>query len=527
MHVEGIGVGQTAVDSRVIYGTDTRFGRQATVGPRYFIGGVILVMLVGFALRIWNLGGASLWTDEAFTAFRAEAPFKQSLASLMATGNQTPLYFWVMRLVPHSTDTLLRLPSALLGLVGIGLMMLLVVRLYRDREMALWAGALLAVNPFHVWLSRTARPYSMLFVLALLITYFFLMLLRGNHSRAMWVGFTASSMIAYATHFTSVALPAAQYILFAFMLREKHKMFRRWIVAQVVAAVPALVWVYIALSQPVKIVSEWIPRPGLRDIPLTLWNMTLGYDGVFKWYLVPGLMIATLGLVLGMGYAVNERRQNTRNFLWFWVIVIAIIPVFIMSRFIVSIYVDRYFTVILPGLLLLIIWGWMHYSRQVWRVALAIMIATGMYTVLFSFYDGSYQRSDWRGAADFVAERYQPGDVILLERDNTLEAFDHYYTVSKFVIDSPVKSQMVMLTETPDTTAIEQSARRIWVVYRDPNEDVHRMGLMPDFNPFDPKLAPMGAWLSARRDEVVEQRSFNGIRILLVDPHQSPMAQGK
>jgi hypothetical protein len=37
----------------------------------------------------------------------------------------------------------------------------------------------------------------------------------------------------------------------------------------------------------------------------------------------------------------------------------------------------------------------------------------------------------------------------------------------------------------------------------------------------------MGAWLSARHDEVVEQRSFNGVRILLVDPHQSPMVQGK
>jgi len=415
----------------------------------------------------------------------------------------------------------------LLGLAGIGLMMLLVVRLYRDREMALWAGALLAVNPFHVWLSRTARPYSMLFVLALLISYFFLLLLRGSRSRAMWVGFTISSMVAYSTHFTAVALPAAQYILFAFMLRDKHKLFRRWIVAQAVAAAPALFWVYIVLRQPMKIASEWIPRPGLRDIPLTVWNLTLGYDGVFKWYMVPGLMIATLGLVLGMGYAVNERRQNTRNFLWFWVIVVAIVPVFLMSRYIVSIYVDRYFTVLLPGMLLLVIWGWRHYSRQVWRVALAVMIATGMYVVLFSFYDGSYRRSDWRQAADFVAERYQPGDVILLERDNTFEAFNHYYSVNPHVINSPVKSKIVLLAETPDTTTIEQTATRIWAVYRDPNEDVHRMGLMPDFDPFDPRLAPMGAWLNARREEVIEQRSVNGVRILLVDPHRQPMAQGQ
>ena len=56
------------------------------------------------------------------------------------------------------------------------MMIFMVVQLYQDREMALWAGALMAVNPFHVWLSRTARPYTMIFLLALLASYFFLML---------------------------------------------------------------------------------------------------------------------------------------------------------------------------------------------------------------------------------------------------------------------------------------------------------------------------------------------------------------
>ncbi|HVO70950.1 MAG TPA: glycosyltransferase family 39 protein [Aggregatilineaceae bacterium] len=527
MHLESVGVGRTTVDSRVVYGADTRFGREVSVGPRYFIGGVILIMLVGFALRVWNLGGASLWTDEALTAVRADAPFRQSLASIMAAGNQSPLYFWAMRLVPHSTDMLLRLPSALMGLLGIGLMMLIVVRLYRDREMALWAGALLAVNPFHVWLSRTARPYSMLFVLGLLVSYFFLMLLRGNRTRAMWVGFTISSMVAYSTHFTTVALPAAQYVLFAFMLREKHGFFRRWIIAQAVAAAPALFWVYIVLRQPMAIASEWIPRPGLRDIPLTLWNMTLGYDGVFKWHMVPGLMVVTLGIVLGMGYALQERRTNRKNFLWLWLVVVPFFPIFIMSKYVVSIYVDRYFTVLLPGVLLLIIWGWMHYSRQVWRIALGIMVATGVYVVLFSFYDGSFRRADWRQAADYVAEQVQPGDAIMLDRDNALEAFSHYYGVNEHVLSSPTPCTIVLLSSTPDTAPIERNATRIWVVYHNPNEDVHRMGLMPDFDPFDPKLTPMGAWLSARRDEVVAQQSFHGVRVLLVDPHQPSMAQGQ
>lgn len=518
MRLESVGVGQTAVGPRMAYETQTRFGRAATIGPRYFIIGVILIMTVALLLRTWNLGGASLWTDEALTALRAQAPLQESLASIMATGNQTPVYFWSLRLFPNSTDALLRLPSALLGLLGIGLMIFMVVQFYHDREMALWAGALLAVNPFHVWLSRTARPYSMVFVLALLVSYFFLMLLRGNRSRAIWAGFTISSMVAYATHFTTVALLGAQYVLFAFILRQHHRILRRWIVAQVIAGIPVMCWVYYALRQPVGVASEWIPKPVLRDIPLTLWNMTLGYDGVFELYMVPGLMIVTLGLVFGIGYAIADRKPNRVNFYWVWLIFVPLILVFVMSLF-VSIYVDRYFMVFLPALILLNIWGWTRYSPQVWRPALIVVIATSLYVVLFSFHEGSFRRDDWRYAALDVAKEYQSGDAIMLERDNTREAFMRYYDTADEILQMPETTPpVVLLAETPDTTALERSANRLWVVYRNPNEDVHRMGEMPDFDPFDPTLSDMGQWLHMRRDQVIEQRVYNGVRVLLLDP---------
>jgi uncharacterized membrane protein len=528
MRLESVGVGQTAVGPRLGYDAHTRFGRATTVGPRYFIVGMILIMTVALVLRTWNLGGASLWTDEAQTALRAQAPLQESLASIMATGNQTPLYFWSLRLFPTSTDALLRLPSALLGLLGIALTIFMVVQLYHDREMALWAGALLAVNPFHVWLSRTARPYTLIFVLSLLVSYFFLVLLRGNRSRAMWAGFAISSTVAYATHFTTVALFGAQYVLFVFILRQHHKLLRRWIVVQVVAGIPVMGWVYFSLRQPVAVASEWIPKPALRDIPLTLWNLALGYDGVFKWYMVPALMIVTLGLVFGMGYAIVDRKPNRVNFYWFLLIVVPLFPVFIMSKF-VSIYVDRYFTVFLPALILLIIWGWTRYSPQVWRPALLIVILTSLYTVLFAFHDGSFRRDDWRYAALDVAKGYRAGDTIVLERDNTREAFMRYFYGAEEKIPVPANAKqppIVLLDETPDTTPIERSSNRLWVVYRNPNEDVHRMGEMPSFDPFDPTLSDMGKWLSQRRDEVIEQHVYNGVRVLLLDPGQSMTAAG-
>lgn len=498
---------------RVIYGAGAQagFGRAATVGPRYYLGGMILILCVALGLRAWDLGGASLWTDEALTALRAEAPFEESLKSLLSAGNQTPLYFWSMRLVPNDTDTLLRLPSVLLGLVGIVMAMVLSLRLWKNYELSLWVGALLAVNPFHVWLSRTARPYTLMFVLVLVVSFYFLQLVRGNRSRTIWAGFALSSMMAYATHFTAVALPAAQYVLFAFMLREQVKLFRRWMAAQGIAAIPALIWVYIVFNSPPEVASEWIPHPELRDIPLTFWNLTLGYDGVFDWMMVPGLMIATLGLVFGMTEAARKWRTHRDNLYWLWLIVAPVAATFGFSAVFMSFYVDRYFMVCLPALIFLIVWGWYQHPG-IWRIALTVLVASGAYTVLFSFYNGSYRRADWRDVAEYVSAEIQPGDAILLERSNTQKAFMRYYAPTG---DST--PGVYLLTDQPDTTRFEELSRRVWVIYRNPNEDVHRMGLMPEFDPFDPALSDMGAWLDQRETQVIAQQKFNGVRVLLLN----------
>lgn len=520
--------GQAVADARRVYGTDARFGRQVTVGPRYFLAGALLIMIIGLVLRLWNLGSASLWTDEVLTAIRAQAPFRESLKSIMSAGNQTPIYFLSLRLFPNSTEALLRLPSALLGLLGVALIMAATLRLYRNPEMALWAGALLAVNPFHVWLSRTARPYSLVFVLSLGIAFIFLHMVRGERSRLWWSIFTVSSTIAYITHFTTVGLLGAQAMIFAFNWRAHSHWFRRWLAAQAIAAVPVLTWTYLALHDPPPVASYWIPRPALRDIPLTFWNMTLGYDGVFGWVMVPGLLIATLGLLLGLGYALSDRQRDERNFFWLWLIVGPLAFTFLLSTLIVSIYVDRYFMVMLPALLLLMIQAWARFSPRLWRAALGVILVTCLYTVLFSFVEGSYHRDDWRDAAAYVAERAEDGDAIVLERDNTFEAFTRYYQQSApYQAGETQDVAFILLSEMADTGALRQPAGRLWVVYRNPNEDVHRLGLMPDFDPFNPDLSAMGAWLSAHRLQVLEIQTFNGLKVLLLDPDSGAIPAGK
>ncbi len=234
--------------------------------PRYFGVVAALVLMLGSVLRLWRLGAASLWLDEVWTDLSTNGSVHQTLVRILELGNQTPIYFVSLHLFPRDTEFLLRLPSALFGIIGIALMMAVTLRLYQDYDLALWAGALLAFNPYHIWLSRTARPYAMLFVFSLLASYYFVVLLRDDHSRRDWILFVLFSTAAYMTHYFAVALPLAQYVIFAFVLRRKRRFFRRWMVAQMIAGLPLIVWIYALSRQDVVSVGiGWIPAPNWKD----------------------------------------------------------------------------------------------------------------------------------------------------------------------------------------------------------------------------------------------------------------------
>jgi uncharacterized membrane protein len=481
--------------------------------PRYFGWTAALIVLAGLVLRVWALGRASLWYDEIVTELYAQAPFSRFFTMVLEIGNHMPLYFALMHLFPTSSELWLRLPSALVGVAGIVVLMGVTVRLYKNYDLALIAGGLLAFNPYHIWLSRTARPYALLFVVSLLASYYFLLLLRGERTPRNWWLFTGWSMITYMTHYPSMALPLAQYILFAFILTGNRGFFRRWVRAQIVAGIPVVIWVIALMRQEhVAFGIGWIPRPGPQDIVLTLWNMLVGYDGTLPWYVVPGLIAAAVGLGYGLYLAVRERKSERANFYWFWLIVAPLALGFGVSLF-RPLYVDRYFMVFLPALILLTVQGWMRFPllQPRGRVGLAaVVMVVGLASVLVTLQQGREEKEDWRSVTAYIAAQRQPGDGVLVEEPFNLVIFRRYSDDTSlpgaWLADGPPLSEQ-----------FPTSIRRVWAIYRNPNEDGHVQGVLPDFNPFKLGSSPMPDWLIPRRAQVIAQQEFNGVTVLLVD----------
>jgi uncharacterized membrane protein len=477
--------------------------------PRYYLPVSLLIMLAGFTLRVWSISTTSLWIDEIWTVWYVKAPVGRFFDLLLADGAQVPLYYIIQYLFPSNNDLMLRLPSLLFGLAGIALIIGLVYDLYRDSTLALAAGTLLATNPYHIWFSWMARPYALVFVEALLVSYFFLKLLRGQRTTSIWLGLLLVSMAAYLTHFFALALPLAEYILMGFAPRKDRRFFWRWFLLQIAALLPLFYWMFKRVTNSeLGIGTTWIPEPALIDLPLALINMSIGYDHTVLWYFVPALIALGAGMLPGVVLAIRD-RADLIDFFWLWLIAAVFLPSLAVSA-LYPVFVDRYLMVSLPAVLLLMLRGWSALPRRFWQIApVGIVALTGLVHVAHKIGSGDYTRQDWRAAAHYIDQRYQPGDAFTEETPLSLLCIEHYYPDDDVIRNNQVKIL--------DRNSAEIPASRLWIVYRNPNVDIHRQGKMPEFDPYTPGLTAIGDWLIAHRDQVIDLREFNGVTVLLVD----------
>ncbi len=489
-----------------------RSTHRAQPRPNVGLWGGVVFLLAAFALRVWQLGAPSLWADEVMTEYRAQAPFWEATRNILKTIDQVPLYFWLLRLLPTGNEFLLRFPSVLAGMLGIALAMGVARRLYRSSKLALLVGGWLAFNPFHIWLSRTARAYTLIFVWAVLLSYLFLTLWRGKSRRRYWLAFTLASLGAYLTHYSLFALPFVQALMVGWALRRRWDFARRWALAQALAIVPVLVWLALMLLNYSPREPQWGKPPTLHDLALTLWNLAVGYPDGWRWYVLPGLLVAVVGSAL----ALRTPKARARNAYWL-LLMLPLLLVFLVSNTPVNMYMDRYFMVVLPSLAFVIAAGWADAPRAAWRVALVAVVFSGVSNVVDTLQHDRHQREDWRGAAQYVAASYRPDDYFVVDRAVTMTAFRRYFA------DERASAHVLQLSETelppPPPEAVGQ---RFWVLYRAPEENVHQLLSLPRFDPFRAQDSVISQWLLPRLSYVVDYRAFDGVTVLLLDLSHPP-----
>lgn len=200
---------------------------------------IVLVILLGFGLRLLRLDDAPLRGDEAFSAlYWAGLPLSQSLTEIATIEPHPVLTYALFRawglFVGIDQPFTLRLLPALLNLLGIAAIYRIGFALSGKRVLGILAALLWAVQPFQVWHSQDFRNYAPWAGLSALSMALALRFIRYQRKRD-WLLYTllatATALLFYMEVFSLLVL--SLYVLVVF---RKHWAFlARWFVTAGIA----------------------------------------------------------------------------------------------------------------------------------------------------------------------------------------------------------------------------------------------------------------------------------------------------
>jgi hypothetical protein len=326
--------------------------------------------------------------------------------------------------------------------------------------------------------------------------------LRG---RPRWIAFTLSSGLAYLMHYASASLIYVQLAWFLPRLRETGSV-RRWFLAQAIALTPLVPWLIVVYGvrnlRPTGL--GWIPNPGLLAPLASLWNFTTA-DAETVTLPVIVFMIGVAVVFLRSLFPWNEER---RLLVWWLALPIGFLFLLSLRR---PYYVDRYLMVSLPAYLLLLSFGITVWHRGAFQLAAAAVVLTAMIWGTTRLYtDPLFLKEDWRGVATAVEVGLGPGDVVMMQDQETLIGTSAYATR---------KWPYVVLSEEASLTmeAVTAGYKRIWLVWRSPYEYNHRLSKSDRFDILALATPAVRAWLVAHRAQVALDLRLPGLSLVRID----------
>lgn len=436
-----------------------------------------LLIALGFGLRLFHLDRQSLWFDDIITVHLAKLPLVAGLDGLLSQGIQlTPQYHWITKawLLVGDSEWLLRFPSLCFSLLAIPLMFQL-GQCYFGRDVGLLSAAIITLNPYQIWYAQEVKVYSLLLVAAIGSMYAFVRLLQGGRKQSA-IQLVIFNMLGFGSHYFMFLLPTVQFIFIVLHFKRYYAHLRTWLLINILSASILLPWFgYIFVRQHFTTGIGWIPAPILTDPLLTIWNFTIGYQEEFTPALIVSLFIVAFSLILGILKVKAFKPLNHLVLIWFF---FPLSVVWLFSQGPTSFYVDRYFLVIVPALILLLALGVTTIANYKLKVGLGLtlLLATtyGLSQVYFN--TTFFTRDDWRAMAQILRQEAQPGDGLVTCTDGYRLALDYYDLGQLF--NTQVQAQEVYFAYPAkfDFNTVLSKYRRLWVVVSNPRKPQHHLG---------------------------------------------------
>jgi mannosyltransferase len=475
------------------------------------IGGnrILIATFLGFALRLAFLGRQSLWFDEAFSVVVASTSWKVFWSALVVDGVHPPGYYLLLRAALPlfgQTEFGVRFFSVVAGTLAVPLMWQVGHTFLGRDDASRLAMLLLALNPFALWYAQEARQYAWLLTLTCAGLWAYVRLLSHPSLKRWWL-FTLITAFSFWIHYFALVFVLAQFVYLVSTLRRHSIALRWWAAAQGVAFLAFLPWTMtVATRQGHSFGIGWIQPVSLLDLVLTLSNLAFALSdpaSIWTW-----LSLFVLVSLVAFGAHSWSSDYKTSSFLLSFLFT-PILATFLIS-FRLPLYIDRFFIISLPPLLLMLASGARAASpRWVGPGATLLLVFLMAITSLRIFVDPTLTKEDWRAAAAYVGVREQPGDILAMRQLQDALPFGYYYQgILPFTI----------VTTNRQTTPLEDiigGQERLWVVNRRPFASTHKLAGNEPWHWTDEPEPMVRVWYEKQADSLIEEKTFPGVYLLL------------
>ena len=382
-----------------------------------------LVFALGMLLRLLSIGSKSLWVDEAYAAGLMEMNPIDLIRMSIAGSPHPPLAFLFLKfstiLFGQGEAGMRIVPAVASAFAAVPLMLLITRRI--NLSSAVWAGLIWTVSPFAVSLGQEAWLYGIVSCLGFLFVYVADSAWRGSR-RALYMVVPIAMTGMLVQHMFGLFAAAGFALYFTIPLKQRIP-WKQLALVSIIFAVLYSPFAVLMLKQA-SFRAERISRAAMDMTAVYRYRFLVRVPTIFA-RLIPG------GLLLEAGRCIiHDMKQMI-----FWLIFGAG-NLFLLVNLYMRNLLDRRFRIWLfllfavPFLMffkedptvrhLTILWIPLGFavaaaSRR-WKLAGPVMLAATAIMLLPYYNIGSfpYHRSDWRGAAAYVEERFTDDESILV-----------------------------------------------------------------------------------------------------------------
>ncbi|HFQ93856.1 MAG TPA: hypothetical protein ENK32_07600 [Anaerolineae bacterium] len=510
---------------------------------------LLLIILLGFGLRLANAEAFSFWTDEGLTPLRSGYTVGEILSNRIViqdgvTKDTHPPLFYLLihfsRRLFGETDFAFRYPSLLAGILAIPLAYQLGRRLDR-RNLGLLFALLTAVNPLQIWYANETRQYTLLVLLTMGATYVLWRAMQveiEEQAQAKFSNFSSLTIpqylvlyillagLALYTHYSTFFLIAGQGLFWLWLLWRKgyRKLLAGTAVAVILLAIPLIPFTVPRFFKGYEANFYYVqPQIMLQDVYrfFALGRSVDYLSPLITWLTLAGLGLALLGL-----YAA---KPNLRR-LFLLVYLLSVVFGLMAGSLVKPMYQGaRHIMIGSPAFLLLMAWGVIYAARRAFpspsphsltplpprRIVWGLIFILGLLTAVAGpiislnnyFAREQFIKDDYRAMIRFIEANAGENDVIVYNNAILLPLHQHYQTRADIALTaSPVYPYAASDVSIPQLEELAQTYDRIWFVTEPPADKRDKTGLVENW--LDEHLTRVGEYTFPSATSIVRTQVY-------------------